>query len=539
VVVVPHANGVVLLERDGARPTPFSWKSATVYFLLTDRFFNGDPGNDHSYGRRGDGADEVGTWHGGDWAGVTAKLDYLAGLGVDALWLSPIVEQVHGWVGGGSGDFKNYGYAGYWAADFTRLDANLGTQAELSALIEAAHARGIRVLVDVVLNHPGYATGADLLAWNPGVFNDRTGAAFETFDRTFVYDGGTGTYFGWNDLVNFRSPDWCAWWGPTWIRAGLGPNTVGCTFAPGGPTSDPFTASLSYLPDFKTESTVVADVPAFFAQKSDTGFTADLGLTPRQYMVRWHADWVRALGFDGFRVDTVNNVEPEAFAALKTAASSAFEDWKAAHPARTLDATPFFTVAEAFGHGVELDAIYATGHFDAVLNFTFQQQLRDLLNYSGGLLGDGAATLSQAYAQLGATTADPAWGVLSYLSSHDTDLFFALMGGQPRFQRQGGTALLLAPGGVQLFYGDESARPRGPTASDPAAGARSDMNWASPDPTVLAHFRLLGNFRKKHGAVGAGTHTVLPSPAGTWAFSRTLKRAGLDDAVVVLLTPPR
>src|SRR5258708_7947568 len=81
----PSDAGVVLLEKSGAAPTAFTWADATVYFVMTDRFFNGDPSNDNSYGRQKDGAQEVGTWHGGDFKGLTAKLDYIAQLGATAI----------------------------------------------------------------------------------------------------------------------------------------------------------------------------------------------------------------------------------------------------------------------------------------------------------------------------------------------------------------------------------------------------------------------------------------------------------------------
>src|SRR5262245_11920501 len=180
VTVSPGATGVVLLERDGATPSAFNWANVTVYHAIVDRYFNGDPANDGSYGRKKDGQMEIGTWHGGDWKGLTAKLDYIAGLGVSAIWISPIVENVHGWAAGGSGDFKHYGYHGYWALDFTKLDANLGSLDDLKALVDAAHQRGLRVLCDVVLNHPGYATGEDLKSYLPEVFKDGTGAAWTT-----------------------------------------------------------------------------------------------------------------------------------------------------------------------------------------------------------------------------------------------------------------------------------------------------------------------------------------------------------------------
>lgn len=81
---------------------PFDWHNATVYFVLTDRFENGDPSNDQSYGRHKDGMAEIGTFHGGDLRGLTNKLDYLQQLGVNALWISAPFEQIHGWVGGGT-----------------------------------------------------------------------------------------------------------------------------------------------------------------------------------------------------------------------------------------------------------------------------------------------------------------------------------------------------------------------------------------------------------------------------------------------------
>lgn len=97
------SNGLLLLERaETDAPAPFDWHNATVYFVLTDRFENGDPSNDQSYGRHKDGMAEIGTFHGGDLRGLTNKLDYLQQLGVNALWISAPFEQIHGWVGGGT-----------------------------------------------------------------------------------------------------------------------------------------------------------------------------------------------------------------------------------------------------------------------------------------------------------------------------------------------------------------------------------------------------------------------------------------------------
>src|SRR5699024_897244 len=165
-----ESNGLLLLERAETHTSaPFDWHNATVYFVLTDRFENGDPGNDQSYGRHKDGMAEIGTFHGGDLRGLTNKLDYLQQLGVNALWISAPFEQIHGWVGGGTkGDFPHYAYHGYYTQDWTNLDANMGNEADLRTLVDSAHQRGIRILFDVVMNHTGYATLADMQEYQFG-----------------------------------------------------------------------------------------------------------------------------------------------------------------------------------------------------------------------------------------------------------------------------------------------------------------------------------------------------------------------------------
>ena len=510
VTVTPAANGVVLLEKDGAAPTPFSWAGATIYFVLTDRFNNGDPSNDNSYGRAKDGKGEVGTWHGGDLKGLTAKLDYIASLGATAIWISPPVEQVHGWVSGNGGEYPSYAYHGYWALDFTRLDKNFGTEAEMQAFVDGAHQRGIRVLFDVVLNHPGYATGADLLSYLPEVFKDSTGAAFRAFDPT----ASSKRYDAWNDLVDYGSTSWQQWWAPAWIRAGF-PG-----FDPGGTTD--LTSQLSFLPDFKTESSGAAGIPTLLKRKTDTAAVEVTGASVRQYLIKWHTDWVRKFGVDGFRCDTAKNVELDSWAALKTAAGAQLAAWKTdvANASRKLPDdpgnAPFWMTGEVYGHGVTKDDYYLSGKFDSLINFNFQTQLIAALKTQS--LVAASSALDGIYSTTaGLVSADPTFDVLSYLSSHDTDLFFGYLSQDAAKMRQAGTALLLTPGGAQVFYGDESGRKPG-TSDDRGQNTRSDMNFDSAaDQTILAHWQKLGQFRKKHAAVGAGVHTKLASPAGTYA----------------------
>ncbi|HEY6104749.1 MAG TPA: alpha-amylase family glycosyl hydrolase, partial [Anaeromyxobacteraceae bacterium] len=127
------------------------WRDEVVYFVLVDRFADGDPSNDAAVDRSAKGA-----FHGGDLKGLLAHLDEIASLGVTALWVNPLVKNIDGFVTGAG--FPDWAYHGYWADDFGRLDPRFGDEADLRALVEACHARGIRVLLDVVYNHAGYGS---------------------------------------------------------------------------------------------------------------------------------------------------------------------------------------------------------------------------------------------------------------------------------------------------------------------------------------------------------------------------------------------
>ena len=190
--------------------------------------------------------------------------------------------------------------------------------------------------------------------------------------------------------------------------------------------------------------------------------------------------------------------------------------------------------AEVFPPGVMKDGYYTGGGFDSVINFDFQGNLTTILQANRELAA-AAGDLDPVYATQAASNAEPSFGILSYASSHDTRLSFDSLGNDAGKQRQAGTALVLAPGGVEISYGDESGRRAGPTLGDATQATRSDMNFTSTDTTILEHWQKLGSFRKKHAAVGAGTHRRLDSPAGTYAFSRTLG----DDVVVIILTGSR
>ncbi len=130
---------------------------------------------------------------------MTQQLDHIDSLGANAIWITAPYEQAHGFVGGGSaGDFAHYGFHGYYALDWTMMDRNIGTVEEFRTFVNEAHSRGIRVILDVVMNHPGYPTLLDgakygygthmsieeALNWSPG----HGGDWFDYHDDGFDYD---------------------------------------------------------------------------------------------------------------------------------------------------------------------------------------------------------------------------------------------------------------------------------------------------------------------------------------------------------------
>jgi alpha-amylase len=480
-----------------AQPGSFA-DNPIIYFVVTDRFVNGNPANDNAYGRKREAEplDDVGSFHGGDLKGITRKLGegWFKQLGVNAIWITAPYEQIHGWVVGGNKQFKHYAYHGYYALDYTLLDQNMGTPDELREMVDAAHTQGIRILFDVVMNHPGYLdiqTAVDLKL--PVLWPDALAKA------------NLSNYHRQIDYNNFAFSDW---WGRGWVRSGL------AGYIEGG--RDDLTSLLAYLPDFRTESTEAVRLPKFLKNKPDTRAVDLPNTTVRGYLVKWLTDWVREYGIDGFRADTVKHVEPEAWVELKREANQALAEWKAKNPTKKIDDAPFWMTGEYWGHGPERGKLHDAG-FDSMINFDFQER---------GAQYAKPDTLFASYAKLQA--GHPAQ-MLNYISSHDTRLF-----DRARLI-EAGNALLLAPGGVQIYYGDETARPPGPVPnSDAQQATRSDMNWDSADAAVLAHWRRLGSFRARHVALARGEHAKLADTP--YVFSRNDTASG--DQVIVALNVP-
>ncbi|MGC4000322.1 MAG: alpha-amylase family glycosyl hydrolase [Anaeromyxobacter sp.] len=524
--------------QQGTQPVPsFSWRNATVYFVMTDRFVNGDPANDGAYGRVKVDAtgSNIGTFHGGDLKGLKQKVDddYFTSLGINAIWITAPYEQMHGWTGGGdAGDFAHFAYHGYYALDWTNLDASMGTPADLKAFVDAAHAKGIRVVFDVVMNHTGYGTLRDMADFD-------FGGKKASFDPAWVPGAGQ-TWHSWNDLmIDYASTSveaaWQKWWGKPWIRSGI----VGYDACGGGD----ILKCLSGLPDVKTESADLVGLPAFLASKATFGkgylqaYSASGTKRPRDWQVEWLCRWVRDYGIDGFRVDTVKHVENDTWGAMKTACVQALKDWRTANPtaAGAGWTDDFWDTGEVFGRGaVGYDSnFYGTGKFDSLLNFGFGGAASGASGSAAALAGL-ESTYSGYAAQLN-TDKGQTWSILTFIDNHDQpSLFF---NGDLERQKRAGSALLMCPGPVHLYYGDEYGRAYGATGSDPNQGTRSDMNWttvtaqAADAASTLSHWRKLGSFRKAHIAVGAGDHKQVTDVTSGYAFTRSWNA---DKVAVVL-----
>ena len=517
-----NSQGVLLLEKvEPEIKADFSWDNATVYFVMTDRFHNGNPDNDNSYGRSQDGQDEIATFHGGDLAGLTEKLDYIESLGANAIWITSPLEQIHGWVGGGDrGDFKHYGYHGYYHQDWTKLDDNMGTEDELKTFIDTAHSKGIRVVWDVVMNHTGYATLADMQEFDFGKLNLTDEQAKQTLGENWTdwqpEAGQNWHYF--NNYISYSDKEaWEKWWGKAWLRSDIG--------AYDSPGYNNLTMSLAHLPDFKTESTETTGLPNFYRNKS-TSATDELQ-TPREHLITWLSDWVREYGVDGFRVDTAKHVELEAWAELKESTNQALAEWKQNNPDKALDDLPFWMTGEVWAHSVVKSDYFANG-FDSIINFEFQS---DIAPKALKCLSDLDADYLRYADKI---NSDSEFNVLSYLSSHDTSLFWTQHGSDFAKQTKAANALMLAPGAVQIYYGDEIARDFGPTGSDPMQGTRSDMPWdqiTGERAELLEHWQALGQFRQRHPAVAQGKH-IIRNSKGYYAFERQYQ----DDKVLVVYT---
>jgi alpha-amylase len=120
------------------------WEDEIIYWCMTDRFYNGDKSNDFNTDPK-----DINKFHGGDWQGIIDKLDYIRDMGFTTLWISPATQNDKDF-------FGMDGYHGYWPHDFFKTEESFGTMEKLQELVTKAHEKGIKVVLDLVLNHVGY-----------------------------------------------------------------------------------------------------------------------------------------------------------------------------------------------------------------------------------------------------------------------------------------------------------------------------------------------------------------------------------------------
>jgi len=470
-------------------PIPyFNWEGATIYFMLTDRFNNGDPTNDVNFERTEPTAVLRG-FEGGDLAGVTQKIEsgYFNDLGVNAIWLTPLVEQIHAGTDEGTG--FTYGYHGYWAKDWTVLDPNFGTHQELKTMIETAHKRGIRVLLDAVVNHHGPETPQD------GIWPE----------------------------------DWVRRW-PTCTHDSYAATTA-CNLVENLPdvlteSNQEVALPPQLVAKWKQEGRLKqeqAELDAFFER---TGYPR----APRFYIMKWLSDYVSEYGIDGFRVDTAKHTEASVWEEFRVICNSSFAQWKEEHPESVLDETPFYLVGEVYSYDLhhlrehdfgDRKEDFFNNSFDALINFHIK--------------GTQDMSLEALYSDYSNILNGPmdGFGTLNFMSSHDDGSPFDKARKNPY---ETARRLLLAPGTAQIYYGDELSRPLIIEGTQGDATLRSFMNWDDLENNaqtakILNYWQRLGQFRARHMAIGAGIHQQISQ--APYTFSRVFNDKRHSDQVVV------
>lgn len=494
----------------------FDWGNATVYFVITDRFCNGDPSIDINYGRIIDYGSEqlnAATFHGGDFKGMLQKAreGYFVNMGVDVVWMTDVYEQIHGWMSGSGSvnDFPHYGYHGYYPLDYTQIDKNYGTVEEFRQLVDCLHSQGIRVMLGANLNDPGYPTLLDAVQYG---FADvgLTEEQAAQHRRDWSYDNFYADRLNWN-----------GWYGRDWIRM---PDE-------NWDESDPLQATLYGMPDFKDESNKSVRIPEFLRRKwkregnkndswvnpTALQYRKNRKWSPIQYVTAWISSWVEEFGIDGFRCDIVENVHLNRWKELNKACNDALSKWRSAHPDDPASkwTDKFYMTGDYDNASIDYKPEYADAGFSSMVNFFFPKH--------GDL--DNIVYTWQAYAD--SISAHPGWHPFSYLNNsyhREADMENMI---------DCASCLLLAPGVAQIFYGDETGRKLSDARFnvDSNQAFRSDMDWNDVDSTLLKHFRTLGKIRRSNPVIGTGRQRTIDV--------HTCLRYNDQDTLLIRLLPEK
>ena len=514
-----------------------------IYFVLPDRFENGDARNDRGAlkgGRLVTGFDPAakGFYHGGDLAGLTRRLPYIQALGATAVWLSPVF--VNKAVQGAPGA-ETAGYHGYWITDFTKVDPHLGTNADFKALVEAAHGRGMKVYMDIIANHTADVIRYKECAWQmPCVYRSRA-------DYPYQRQGGVAGKAINPEFAGDQDPSTANWAKLT---------NVAFAYTPFVPAAETKAKTPAWLNDpiyyhnrgdstFKDESSQMGD----FAGLDDLATE-----NPRvlQGIIDIYGKWIDDFGVDGFRIDTAQHVNAEFWQAFvpamrARAAARGIPNFHIFGEVATGDMDPAHTAVNT-----RVDKLPAT------LDFSFMRAVADV---AAGNAGTNELSKLFRADPLYEGGAEAALQLPTFLGNHDwgrVGMFIAKSspkaGRDERLKRDLlAHAMLLTLRGVPtIYYGDE----QGFTGDGGDQDAREDM-FASKvavyndnallgtqTTTATAHFgsdnplfqeiAKLARVRTGHPALTRGLQTIrfASDKPGLFAVSRF---DPVDGREVVLL----
>ncbi|MBN8487846.1 MAG: hypothetical protein J0M20_09010, partial [Burkholderiales bacterium] len=451
-----------LVAAGPAAGSTVDWRDQVLYFVLTDRFDDGNPrNNDQGHGEYRPGSLEH--YQGGDFAGLQRRLDYIRGLGATGVWITPPVANQ--WLDPSG---HSAGYHGYWAEHFMKVDPHLGTLADYRALARALHGRGMTLVQDIVVNHTGNFFGYRPAEWRA----DDPSAGYWPHPDSPPVARPSQWPFSLNDPR--RAED---------RRAGIYHWTPDVSDY--ADRQQVLTRQMSSLDDLATGNPLV-----------------------QRALRRSYAHWIREVGVDAFRVDTAFYVPPEYFTDFMHA-----RDPQApgiARVARAAGKPGFFTFGEGFG----IDAPGQDAQTRLIESYAGPDKLGGMLNFplygtlnavfSGGRppaeLGERIQTMMRLHR-------DP-WRLPSFVDNHDVDRFLA--GGSPAGLQQALLAIYTLPGIPVIYYGTEQGFTV-PRASMFAAGAGSGgRDHFNPDTPLYRLLAELAALRAGDGRVfSRGTPTVL------------------------------